>query len=357
MLCRAAAEVLRRPTHVQGASRTDTGVHARGQVGLIDTTGPVSMDASGFGPQRPSAPGYRGAGGPGGRAGFRRDAGRHAQVLSVHHLHRPVPPGPPDPLLLALPGVLGPRGHAGGGCNTSSDCTTSAPSRPGWTRARTPCGRCFAAMSRRGGGDSDWIIIDVQGDGFLHHMVRLIAGTLIDIGRGRWPPEHMAEILAARTAHGGRPSRPGQRPVLWSGSSSGRSKVPRGKMGTGRGSVARPFLLGTCRLGSYRFSAGWPGARASACRYPSSPSAGTATCAVASYGTARRNLLPAPGVLLILMRPPSSWMRARGCREVQIRRLSRVAAGRIRSPGRPRTARGSVPSVARGCGPRRPRRA
>jgi tRNA U38,U39,U40 pseudouridine synthase TruA len=49
-----------------------------------------------------------------------------------------------------------------------------------------------------GGGDSDWIVIDVQGDGFLHHMVRLITGTLIDIGRGRWPPEHMAEVLAAR---------------------------------------------------------------------------------------------------------------------------------------------------------------
>ena len=44
----------------------------------------------------------------------------------------------------------------------------------------------------------DWITIDVEGSGFLHHMARLMAGTLVDIGRGHWPPEHMADILAAR---------------------------------------------------------------------------------------------------------------------------------------------------------------
>jgi tRNA pseudouridine38-40 synthase len=43
----------------------------------------------------------------------------------------------------------------------------------------------------------DWVAIDVEGSGFLHHMARLVAGTLIDIGRGHWRPEHIAEILAA----------------------------------------------------------------------------------------------------------------------------------------------------------------
>jgi tRNA pseudouridine38-40 synthase len=46
--------------------------------------------------------------------------------------------------------------------------------------------------------DPDQITIDVEGNGFLHHMVRIIAGTLIDIGRGHWRPEHIADILAAR---------------------------------------------------------------------------------------------------------------------------------------------------------------
>jgi tRNA pseudouridine38-40 synthase len=38
----------------------------------------------------------------------------------------------------------------------------------------------------------------VQGDGFLYNMVRAIAGTLIDVGLHRYGPERVAEILAAR---------------------------------------------------------------------------------------------------------------------------------------------------------------
>jgi tRNA pseudouridine38-40 synthase len=44
-------------------------------------------------------------------------------------------------------------------------------------------------------GECIWI--DVEADGFLYNMVRAIAGTLINIGRGYWPVERMAEILNA----------------------------------------------------------------------------------------------------------------------------------------------------------------
>lgn len=37
--------------------------------------------------------------------------------------------------------------------------------------------------------------IEVCGSGFLRHMVRIIAGTLIETGRGRLPPEAMKQIL------------------------------------------------------------------------------------------------------------------------------------------------------------------
>jgi len=39
------------------------------------------------------------------------------------------------------------------------------------------------------------IVLDVEGEGFLRHMVRNLAGTLIEIGRGRWGPERAAAIL------------------------------------------------------------------------------------------------------------------------------------------------------------------
>jgi tRNA pseudouridine38-40 synthase len=43
----------------------------------------------------------------------------------------------------------------------------------------------------------EFIRIDVTADGFLYNMVRAIAGTLMQVGRGYWPAERVAEILAA----------------------------------------------------------------------------------------------------------------------------------------------------------------
>jgi tRNA pseudouridine38-40 synthase len=51
---------------------------------------------------------------------------------------------------------------------------------------------------RPGVDDAPPIAIRVTGDGFLRHMVRSIAGTLVDVGLGRWPPSYVAEILASR---------------------------------------------------------------------------------------------------------------------------------------------------------------
>jgi tRNA pseudouridine38-40 synthase len=46
--------------------------------------------------------------------------------------------------------------------------------------------------------EGNWLYIDIQGDGFLYNMVRNIVGTLIEVGAGRWKPEKVNEILAAR---------------------------------------------------------------------------------------------------------------------------------------------------------------
>ena len=47
--------------------------------------------------------------------------------------------------------------------------------------------------------DADGLVIyEVTGNGFLRHMVRAIAGTLVDIGRGRRGPEWMRDVIASR---------------------------------------------------------------------------------------------------------------------------------------------------------------
>jgi tRNA pseudouridine38-40 synthase len=42
------------------------------------------------------------------------------------------------------------------------------------------------------------ITYTVEADSFLQYMVRNIAGTLIEVGRGRIPPERVGDILGAR---------------------------------------------------------------------------------------------------------------------------------------------------------------
>jgi len=42
------------------------------------------------------------------------------------------------------------------------------------------------------------ILIDVEGSGFLYNQVRNMVGTLVEVGRGHWPPERVADILASR---------------------------------------------------------------------------------------------------------------------------------------------------------------
>ena len=54
------------------------------------------------------------------------------------------------------------------------------------------------ALPDRGLTPAGPLTIRVVGDGFLRHMVRTIAGTLVDVGLGRWPADHVARILAGR---------------------------------------------------------------------------------------------------------------------------------------------------------------
>lgn len=42
------------------------------------------------------------------------------------------------------------------------------------------------------------LIYEVRGNGFLHHMVRNIVGTLLEVGRGKLTPQDVIKILKAR---------------------------------------------------------------------------------------------------------------------------------------------------------------
>jgi tRNA pseudouridine38-40 synthase len=58
---------------------------------------------------------------------------------------------------------------------------------------------------RDAGGE---IVIDVEGDGFLRHMVRTIAGTLAEVGSGARHVDSISEVIAARDRRSAGPTLP-----------------------------------------------------------------------------------------------------------------------------------------------------
>lgn len=74
-------------------------------------------------------------------------------------------------------------------CGTGSDAATTT--------------RTIGSSSMRNGdgglrSDCRLLAYEISGDGFLRHMVRNIVGSLVEIGRGRFPAAWLGEVLASR---------------------------------------------------------------------------------------------------------------------------------------------------------------
>ncbi len=58
--------------------------------------------------------------------------------------------------------------------------------------------------------NKDTLLFTVHGNGFLQNMVRILVGTLLEVGRGAYPPEHVLEILEAKDRRLAGPTAPAQ---------------------------------------------------------------------------------------------------------------------------------------------------
>lgn len=63
-------------------------------------------------------------------------------------------------------------------------------------QSRTPWRNVHCVSVQRSG--RDWIRVDIRANAFLHHMVRNIVGSLMEVGRARRSREWVAEVLAGR---------------------------------------------------------------------------------------------------------------------------------------------------------------
>ena len=81
--------------------------------------------------------------------------------------------------------------------STAREVTVSRISDCGF-RPSTSSGRPELVEGRIPHPQSAMIEYEITGTGFLRHMVRTIVGTLVEIGRGRFPSAWMNDVLASR---------------------------------------------------------------------------------------------------------------------------------------------------------------
>ena len=223
-LRRALGVLLGEPVELAVAGRTDAGVHASGQVVSV-ATGVV--DAARAGAARPGRPAARrpvGAGGRRGPARLRRPPRRRRAALRVPGAHR----GALAPLrrgrVLHHPGPLDAdraarRRRAAAGQHDFRAFTPTRTEHVFFDRTVAECD-----WSARG----DELVLAVEADAFLRHMVRILAGTMLLVGRGAWPARGGARLLEGAPRGAAGPTAPGAPPDAGGGPLPARPGVTRG---------------------------------------------------------------------------------------------------------------------------------
>jgi tRNA pseudouridine38-40 synthase len=200
----ACARVVESSVKVTGASRTDAGVHALRQVASLATEGTLAPerlqralnallpDAVRVTDARPAPAGFD----------ARRSASgkRYLYLIDRGHVA--------DPFLRRhawhLPWALDAASmRAGLGLLRGKHDFSAFCAAPG--RGRTPvCTVRSTRLVTRG----DRVGVLISADSFLHHMVRNIVGSLVEIGRGAQQPAWVAALLEGRDRRQAGPTAP-----------------------------------------------------------------------------------------------------------------------------------------------------
>jgi len=188
---------------LHGAGRTDAGVHALGMVAHFQTRSTIPVVAFFKGLNALLPLDIRILAAEEGRADFhsrfnvlgktyRYDFFTGAVQLPCTRLHRAHMPGPfnPDRFIDGLPHLLGT--HDFSSFERSGSRDKNATGGRGAVRTLTALS-CTPTL-----GQADCWSIRVSGDGFLRQMVRILAGTLIEIGQGKREATTLPEILHAK---------------------------------------------------------------------------------------------------------------------------------------------------------------
>lgn len=191
-LQRALAELLGEPTGVTGAGRTDSGVHALGQVAHFDTARSLPMKAYWMGlngllpddiavvSAEEVSPQFDARRWARGKRYRYRIGNRRTRSPMRRFTHWEI--FLPLDLEAMRRGAEALVGEHDFQSFRAADCQSPTSVRK-LTRVEVS------------GTVGDELVIDVEGTAFMKHMVRNIAGSLADVGRGKRPPSWIHEVL------------------------------------------------------------------------------------------------------------------------------------------------------------------
>jgi tRNA pseudouridine38-40 synthase len=191
----AAMQVMRHPLNVSGASRTDAGVHAEGQVANFRTTNfsiPLKGLRRAMNSRLPSDIVIRSA--------EEVEDDFHASRSAVGKTYRyRIHVGPTRPVMLHQQVYHYWRGLDAAAMEQAAGRIIGTHDFRGFATSLEQRENTVRTIRRCSVSEADGEIrVFVEGDGFLYNMVRNIVGTLVEIGRGRWTPRRIDDIIASR---------------------------------------------------------------------------------------------------------------------------------------------------------------
>ena len=220
ILNRCLSALLGENIEIIGASRTDSGVHAMGNVAVFDTESPIPAEKISYALNRYLPEDIRIQKSEEVSAQFhpRHCSSRKTYEYRIYCAPFPMPVKRLYSHFTYVPMNIDLMSQAAsylvGEHDFKSFCSTEAQVET--TVRRIDSIRLWETGSEiNAGNDSGYvdqigkeIVIRVTGRGFLYNMVRIIAGTLMEIGRGHIEPKEMEKIIAARDRQAAGPTAP-----------------------------------------------------------------------------------------------------------------------------------------------------
>ena len=195
---------------VVGASRTDAGVHALGQVASVESPRPIAAETAMAALNATLPRDVRVLAARAAPEGF--NARRATRLKRYGYLLDTAPV--PSPFLRGLAWHVGrpldapAMAEAARGVRGKHDFSAFCAA-PG--RGRDPVCHVHAV---RVVGRGHRLGVLISADAFLHHMVRNIVGTLVEVGLGRRPAAWALDVLGSRDRQTAGPDRAAARPLL-----------------------------------------------------------------------------------------------------------------------------------------------